>query len=553
MPAGRAALPRGRGRWGERSSSSFAPSPRISPARRRPRRGRSPAGHSVVRQGVRLPRLFQPPPALRRGVLPLPADRGMGPATGSTPAATNDEAASSWTRRNGLSDRADPRRAAYAIPVAARHLPRLVGAEPGADDLSRHQHLSARDAATASPSSIPGRTIAGACRRHRGRHRRPRRAIVLSHTHHDHVGAVPALQAATGAPIAAFGAPAPTGFEPDHTIEDGDAVARLHRDPHARPCRRPSLLRARRRRGVQRGPRDVVVHQRSSARRAATWRIISRACDRLLARDGPAVLRRDTVRRSPSRSHFVARAARASHAPRGRDRGGAALPVAATADASSIRCMASTPRLRGGGRTQRARAPASSWKRRGRAVRDGERLAGGLSRRSSRAAQPPVHTRSRSNRHARPRRARGRATCASQACHPGERSLTRGRGRVPAPAPRPARNSAPLRVRPTRRSAARPRPTDTTKKCASKRIGAAPRRDRAAEVIEGRRGAAARRARVRFPRRVRARRRPRARARATRPHGRRAAASRARRLARRRRAVILGIDRDRREKPAGLA
>ena len=51
----------------------------------------------------------------------------------------------------------------------------------------------------------------------------PIRAILLSHTHHDHLGATAALRAATGAPVHAWHRPAAPGFTPDVPLDDGDA------------------------------------------------------------------------------------------------------------------------------------------------------------------------------------------------------------------------------------------------------------------------------------------------------------------------------------------
>ncbi len=48
--------------------------------------------------------------------------------------------------------------------------------------------------------------------------------ILLSHTHHDHVGALPALRAATGAPVYAWNAPAAADIVPDVALRNGDAV-----------------------------------------------------------------------------------------------------------------------------------------------------------------------------------------------------------------------------------------------------------------------------------------------------------------------------------------
>jgi glyoxylase-like metal-dependent hydrolase (beta-lactamase superfamily II) len=60
--------------------------------------------------------------------------------------------------------------------------------------------------------------------------------ILVSHTHHDHVGAVPALQAATGAPTAGFRNSALPTFDPDVRLEHGGSVAgmlALHTPGHA--------------------------------------------------------------------------------------------------------------------------------------------------------------------------------------------------------------------------------------------------------------------------------------------------------------------------------
>jgi glyoxylase-like metal-dependent hydrolase (beta-lactamase superfamily II) len=49
--------------------------------------------------------------------------------------------------------------------------------------------------------------------------------IILSHTHHDHLGAVPALKRATGAPVAGFHASADPGFAADIRLGHGDPIA----------------------------------------------------------------------------------------------------------------------------------------------------------------------------------------------------------------------------------------------------------------------------------------------------------------------------------------
>lgn len=60
--------------------------------------------------------------------------------------------------------------------------------------------------------------------------------ILLTHTHHDHLGAVAALRAATGAPVHAWHEPADPGFAPDRSLRDGEAVedwTALHTPGHA--------------------------------------------------------------------------------------------------------------------------------------------------------------------------------------------------------------------------------------------------------------------------------------------------------------------------------
>jgi len=61
-------------------------------------------------------------------------------------------------------------------------------------------------------------------------------AILLSHTHSDHLGATSSLKVRTGAPTFAFHRPADPSFEPDVLIQDGDAVAgmiAIHTPGHA--------------------------------------------------------------------------------------------------------------------------------------------------------------------------------------------------------------------------------------------------------------------------------------------------------------------------------
>jgi glyoxylase-like metal-dependent hydrolase (beta-lactamase superfamily II) len=60
--------------------------------------------------------------------------------------------------------------------------------------------------------------------------------ILVSHTHHDHVGAVPALQQATGAPTVGFRHSAITAFDPDIKLDSDGSFAgmlALHTPGHA--------------------------------------------------------------------------------------------------------------------------------------------------------------------------------------------------------------------------------------------------------------------------------------------------------------------------------
>lgn len=60
--------------------------------------------------------------------------------------------------------------------------------------------------------------------------------IILSHTHHDHLGATAALKEATGAQTAGFRAPADASFAPDIALDDGSEIAGLmaiHTPGHA--------------------------------------------------------------------------------------------------------------------------------------------------------------------------------------------------------------------------------------------------------------------------------------------------------------------------------
>jgi glyoxylase-like metal-dependent hydrolase (beta-lactamase superfamily II) len=60
--------------------------------------------------------------------------------------------------------------------------------------------------------------------------------LLLSHTHHDHVGALAALRSATGALSYGFRYSTTPGFTPDFLLDDGDSVAgwtALHTPGHA--------------------------------------------------------------------------------------------------------------------------------------------------------------------------------------------------------------------------------------------------------------------------------------------------------------------------------
>ena len=60
--------------------------------------------------------------------------------------------------------------------------------------------------------------------------------ILVSHTHHDHVGAVPDLRQATGVPTAGFRVSGSESFEPDIRLSDGDVIAGMtavHTPGHA--------------------------------------------------------------------------------------------------------------------------------------------------------------------------------------------------------------------------------------------------------------------------------------------------------------------------------
>ncbi len=64
----------------------------------------------------------------------------------------------------------------------------------------------------------------------------PVTGILLSHSHHDHLGATRAIRSATGAPVYAWHAPADPALAPDVPLQDGDRVEgwqALHTPGHA--------------------------------------------------------------------------------------------------------------------------------------------------------------------------------------------------------------------------------------------------------------------------------------------------------------------------------
>ncbi len=64
----------------------------------------------------------------------------------------------------------------------------------------------------------------------------PVAGILMSHTHHDHLGATAAMRERTGAPVYAWHAPAKAGFMPDVMLWDGDRVGAweaIHTPGHA--------------------------------------------------------------------------------------------------------------------------------------------------------------------------------------------------------------------------------------------------------------------------------------------------------------------------------
>lgn len=64
----------------------------------------------------------------------------------------------------------------------------------------------------------------------------PITGILLSHTHHDHLGAVASMRQATGAPVSAWHDPATPAFVPEKPLRDGDTVGEwqaFHTPGHA--------------------------------------------------------------------------------------------------------------------------------------------------------------------------------------------------------------------------------------------------------------------------------------------------------------------------------
>ena len=90
--------------------------------------------------------------------------------------------------------------------------------------------------------------------------------ILVSHTHHDHVGAVPALQAGNRGAHGRLPRQRPRQLRGRHQAGRRRRDRRHDGDPHAGPRVGPSLFRAagagRHSGAVQRRSCDVVVHQR---------------------------------------------------------------------------------------------------------------------------------------------------------------------------------------------------------------------------------------------------------------------------------------------------
>ena len=124
----------------------------------------------------------------------------------------------------------------YGVRLAAAPgISRVVAPNPGPMTLhgTNTYLLEAADGLIAvDPGPDDARHVEALLRAAAGRITR----ILLTHTHADHLGALPALQRATGAPSAGFHAPQDPQFQPDLPLRDGDTVdglVALHTPGHA--------------------------------------------------------------------------------------------------------------------------------------------------------------------------------------------------------------------------------------------------------------------------------------------------------------------------------